>query len=68
MAKTPPNQGKHWTKSEEAQLRREANENMPTRVMGLKHGRSPEAIYAKAADIGLSVKPTNQSPYGTKKK
>jgi hypothetical protein len=30
-------------------------------------GRTESAIYDKASDIGLSLKPTNQSPYGTKK-
>jgi hypothetical protein len=35
-------------------------------VIGLKLGRSPDAVYAKASDEGVSLKPTNQRPYGTK--
>jgi hypothetical protein len=68
MAKTPPNQGKHWTKQEVRQLGKLVEKNTPTRVIGLKMGRSPEAVYSKAASEDISLKPTNQSPYGTKKK
>jgi hypothetical protein len=68
MAKTPPNSGKRWTPSEVQQLKTEIKQNTPTRVMGLKHGRTPEAVQSKANDLGLSTKPTNQSPYGTSKK
>lgn len=68
MAKKPPNSGKSWTPSEVKQLKQEIKQNTPTRVMGLKHGRSPAAVQSKANDLGLSTKPTNQSPYGTKKK
>ncbi len=67
MAKSPPNHGKSWTKTEVQQLRKEVKQNTPTRVIGLKHGRTEDAIYAKASDEGISLKPTNQSPYGTKK-
>ncbi|MBL9065932.1 MAG: hypothetical protein JNN10_06535 [Sphingopyxis sp.] len=67
MAKTPPNHGKPWTPAQNAQLRREVAQNTPTRVLGLHLGRTPEAIYNHASEIGLSLKPTNQSPYGTKK-
>lgn len=67
MAKTPKNHGKPWTPSEVKQLKQEAKENTPTRVLGLHLGRTPEAVQAKASEIGVSLKPTNQSPYGTKK-
>jgi hypothetical protein len=68
MAKTPPNQGKHWSNQDVRQLKTLAGQNTPTRVIGLKMGRSPEAVYAKASEKHVSLKPTNQSPYGTKKK
>lgn len=68
MAKKPPNSGKPWTAAEVSKLKREIKGNTPTRVMGLKHGRTPGAIQSKANDLGLSTKPTNQSPYGTKGK
>ena len=65
MAKTPKterNSGKPWTKENVKELKVLAKQNTPTRVAGLKLGRTPEAIYAKAQEIGLSLKPTNQSP------
>jgi hypothetical protein len=67
MAKKPPNQGKPWTDSEVRKLKDLAKHNTPTRVIGLKMGRSTESVYAKASDENISLKPTNQSPYGTKK-
>jgi hypothetical protein len=45
-------------------LRELAKGNTPTRVIGLKLGRTEGAIYAKAAELGVSLKPTNQKPYG----
>jgi len=68
MAKQPQNSGKPWTKPEVQQLKQELKQNTPTRVLGIKHGRSPGAVQQKANDLGLSTKPTNQRPYGTKKK
>lgn len=68
MAKTPVNSGKDWSRAEVAQLRKEIRENTPTRVMGIHLKRSPTAVQQKANDLGLSTKPTNRSPYGTKKK
>lgn len=67
MAKSTRNTGKPWTPAEVKQLKTEAKGNTPTRVIGLKHGRTEAAIRSKAADEGISLKPTNQSPYGTKK-
>jgi hypothetical protein len=66
MAKTPPNQGKHWTSKDVRELKTLAKHNTPTRVIGLKIGRSEDAVYAKASEEGISLKPTNRSPYGTK--
>lgn len=68
MPKTPPNGGTPWTREETRTLKELAKGNTPTRVIALKMGRSADAIYAKASDQGVSLKPTNQSPYGTKKK
>jgi len=63
MAKTPKNHGKPWTPSDVKQMKQLARENTPTRVMGLKLGRTEDAVYGKASDEGISLKPTNQSPY-----
>lgn len=67
MAKTPPNDGKHWSKQEVKTLEKLADQNTPTRVIGFKMGRSPGAVYSKASSEDIPLKPTNQSPYGTKK-
>jgi hypothetical protein len=67
MAKQPPNHGKDWSQADVKQLRQEIRQNTPTRVLGLHLGRTPEAVQQKANDLGLSLKPTNQRPYGTKK-
>jgi hypothetical protein len=67
MAKRPPNAGTPWTPKQEQQLRQLAQENTPTRVMGLKTGRTPAAVQNKAGELGISLKPTNQSPYNRRK-
>ena len=67
MAKKPANHGKSWTNQEVNKLEQLAKQNTPTRVIGLKLGRTEEAIQSKASDEKISLKPTNQSPYGTKK-
>ncbi len=68
MTKQPSNSGKAWSGPQQAQLRDLARHNTPTRVIGIKTGRSPGAVQNKASELGISLKPTNQSPYGTKKK
>ena len=57
------NAGKQWTLKEVQNLRRFAGENTPTRVIGLKLGRPEAGVRAKASEKGISLKPTNQSPY-----
>lgn len=37
----------------------------PTRVIGVHLGRSEDAVRNKASEESISLKPTNQSPYGT---
>lgn len=67
MTKTPPNSGKSWTPSQDGQLRKEAAGNTPTRVIALHLGRSENAVRSRAGDLDVSLKPTNQRPYGTEK-
>ena len=67
MAKYNRNSGKSWSKSEVSQLRNLANQNTPTRVIGLKLGRTEDSVRTKASNAGISLKPANQSPYGKKK-
>lgn len=68
MAKTPSNSGKPWTPSQNAQLRREAAQNTPTRVLALHLQRTPAAVSNQASNLGVSLKPTNQSPYNRRSK
>ena len=68
MSKSTQNSGKPWTSGDVKQLRQLARENTPTRVAGLKLGRTPGAVQAKASEQNISLKPTNQSPYNRRKK
>ena len=67
MARSNRNTGKAWTRSILAQLRKLSRQNTPTRVIGLKLGRTPGSIYSKASEKGISLKPTNQSPYNRRR-
>jgi hypothetical protein len=67
MPKTPSNSGRAWSQAEVKQLKQEIKQNTPTRVMGLHLGRTPSAVQSKANELGLSTKPTNQSPYNRRK-
>jgi hypothetical protein len=68
MPKSTRNSGKRWSDSDAAQLKKLARQNTPTRVIGLKLGRTEDAVRGKASDLGVSLKPTNQSPYNRRKK
>lgn len=67
MSKFTRNSGKAWTQTDTKALSTLAAGNTPTRVIGLELGRTESAIYTKASNEGISLSPTNQSPYGTKK-
>lgn len=66
MPKYTRNTGKSWSSSETSQLRTLAGQNTPTRVIGLKLGRTAAAVQQRASQEGVSLKPTNQKPYGRK--
>jgi hypothetical protein len=68
MAKKPSNHGQQWAPPQDKQLKQLINQNTPTRVMGLKLDRTPGAVQQHANELGLSTKPTNQSPYNRRKK
>lgn len=61
------NASKPWTAGQIQQLERLAAGNTPTRLIALKIERTPAAVQSKASDEGISLKPTNQSPYGSAK-
>ena len=67
MPKYNRNAGKAWTPVEISKLRELAAQNTPTRVIGLKLGRTPGAVSNKASEEDISLKPTNQSPYNRKR-
>ncbi|KJZ03096.1 hypothetical protein TW86_22850 [Halomonas sp. S2151] len=64
MANWPDNEGKVWSEADKKTLKELAAQNTPTRIIGLKLGRTESSVYNKAAELGISLKPTNQSPYG----
>jgi hypothetical protein len=67
MSKSTRNSGKVWSPVEVKSMQALAKGNTPTRVIGLKLGRSEAAVYSKASEQGVSLKPTNQAPYNRKK-
>ena len=68
MPKTTKNSGQPWERTDVQQLRQLAKENTPTRVIGLKLGRTRSAVSQKARSAGISLKPANQSPYNRRPK
>lgn len=67
MSKSTRNTGKHWSSSDVSRLRNLAHQNTPTRVIGLKLGRTEGAVRSKARREAVSLRPTNQSPYNRRK-
>ncbi len=67
MAKKPSNHGKAWTSQQVQKLEKLAEGNTPTRVIGLRLQRTEDSIRSKATEEGISLKPTNQSPYNRSK-
>ena len=55
----PHNEGDRWSEEDIANLKKPAEENPPARINGLRLGRSEDAIYGKAADLGVSLQPFN---------
>lgn len=68
MSKSNRNTGQPWTPAEVTQLRKLAKGDTPTRVIGLKLGRTPGAVQGKASGERISLKPVNQSPYNRRKR
>jgi hypothetical protein len=58
------NTRKRWEGEEVRELKTLAKKNTPTRVIGMKLGRSEDAVRAKARDEDISLRPANRSPYG----
>lgn len=67
MAKPPKKHGQAWLAADEQKLKKLAGGNTPTGLIAWELGRTEGAIYSKAAEIDVSLKPTNQSPYNRRK-
>ena len=65
--KSTRNSGKPITRATVQEIKKLSKENTPTRVIGLKVGRTESSIYSIASKNKISLKPTNQSPYNRKK-
>jgi hypothetical protein len=48
--------------------RAERASEQPRRMLGVKLGRTEDAVRNRASEKGVSLAPTNQRPYGTKKR
>ena len=57
------NMSKDWTAGDVRELKKLAKQNTPTGVISLKLGRTPVAIRGKAQREGISLMPSNRSPY-----
>jgi hypothetical protein len=67
MSRNPPHHYQEWTPQDVANLRQLAQGNTPTRVIALKLRRTEHAVCNKASEEGISLRPTNQSPYNRRK-
>jgi len=62
------NSGKPWSPADEKELAKLAAGNTSTRVIAMKLGRTEQSIRSKAKMTGVSLGPSNQSPYNRTKK
>jgi hypothetical protein len=60
--------GEPWTMQEVRELKELAKGNTPTGVLSLKLQRPQSAIRSKAQREGISLRPTNRSPYNRRKR
>lgn len=67
MANSTRKNGTTWTPADVTNLLTLARCNTPTRVIALKLARTTGAVFTKASNLGVSLKPTNQSPYGRRR-
>ena len=62
------NLNKDWSSGDVRELRALARANTPTGVISLKLGRTETAVRGKAQREGISLKPTNRSPYNRRRR
>jgi hypothetical protein len=68
MAISTRNSGNRWSQNDFYLLKQLAKDNTPTGVMSIKLGRTKAAIRTMASSMGISLRPTNQSPYNRRQK
>ena len=60
MGKSRGKAGKEWTKQDISELRRLAKQNADTDIIANKLQRTKAAIYTKASEEGISLKPKDK--------
>ena len=68
MSNSTHNANKQWSNDDIAKLKQLVKGNTPTGLIAYELKRTEAAVYSKASEIKISLKPTNQSPYNRKKK
>ena len=68
MSKSYKNSGKQWTNKDVQTLKKGVAGNKPTGLIAWDLKRTKDAVYKKASDLGVSLDPTNRSPYNRRKK
>ncbi len=63
MSDTTINERKRWSRSDEKRLGSLVKQKTPAIVIGLMLGRTSVAVKSKANELGVSMKPANQSPF-----
>lgn len=61
------NAGESWTDADIQKLGTLARDNTPTRVIGLKLGRTEASVRSKARSENISLSPANRSPYNRRR-
>jgi hypothetical protein len=61
MPKYKRKSGKPWTAVDIEQMRQMVHDNTPTRMICVRLGRTQGAVYRKASQAGISLKPPSQS-------
>lgn len=59
--------GSKWTNADVSRLKDLAKGNTPTGLIASNLQRTVAAVQTKASDLGVSLKPVNQSPYNRRK-
>jgi hypothetical protein len=60
--------GEPWSGTDVVKLKQLAKQNTPTGVISLKLRRPPTAVRSKAQREGISLNPSNRSPYSRRKR